>query len=76
MYLHILAREIRDFGCESPIIVDWARRHLVRLKNSVVDTDAIIIFTERRSLMNDTGTISIGHISIYKNLESLVLKLI
>ena len=74
-HLDILAYKIGYFGREFPRLVDRARRHLVWLNDIMSQGNAVIVFTKRRCLMDNTGTIVGADVFVYQYAECFVLVL-
>ena len=72
----MLADEVWNFRSEATRVVDGTRRHLVRADDTVLNTDAVIVFTERRGLVDDASTVLGGDIRIVEHKECPVLELI
>lgn len=60
---------------EMATVVYGARWHFVWPQDAMSNSNAVIIFTECRRLVNDTCAILIGNIGIHENAERLVLEL-
>lgn len=75
MHLHILSSKVRDFFREVSNIVDGARGHLVRLDDSCCESDAVIVLTERRCLVNDTRPALAGDVCVIQDSECPVFVL-
>jgi hypothetical protein len=67
--------EVRNFAGEVALIVDGARWELIVAEDSMGDGNAVIVFTKRRRLVDDTSTVRIGNVGIDQNPEGLVLEL-
>jgi hypothetical protein len=75
-YLHMLTNKIRNLLREFSSVVDGAWRHFVMLQDTIRNGNTMVIFTECRSLVDDTRSICIGHIGINENSESPIFELI
>jgi len=71
--LHILPDKIWHFACEPTRIVNGARWHLILVDDFICKCNTVIVFTEARCLMNDTGAILIRHISVHNYAEGSIL---
>lgn len=74
-HLDMQALKVRDFTREVALVINGTGWHLVGAQNAMSDSDAVIVFTKSRCLMNYTCTIGIGHVSVYQNSESFIFKL-
>jgi hypothetical protein len=64
-----LTDKVRDLIGVNTLLVDRARRHLLLSNDTFSDGDAVIVVTESGSLVNDTGTGSVGNVSVGYNSE-------
>ena len=62
--LDVLSRKVGDLVGQEAALVDRARRHLVLGDDTGGDTDAVIVVTKRRSLLDDTGTRGVGDVGV------------
>lgn len=74
-YLDVKTRKVGDFLGEDARVIDGARRHFIWSQYTMGNGNAVIIFTEGRRLMNDTGAICICYISVYEDSKCFVLEL-
>jgi hypothetical protein len=65
------ALKIRDWVDEFATIVQGARRHLFRTWDTIVDSNASVIFTECRGLLYDTCTVCRRDVRIHKDVRDL-----
>jgi hypothetical protein len=68
--LDVLSRKVGDLLGQKAALVDRARGHLVLGDDAGGDTDAVIVVTKGRSLLNDTGTRSVGDVGVRQDAES------
>jgi len=68
-YLDVLTNEIRNLIGVDTFLVDRARRHLFLSNDTFSNSDTVIVVTKSGSLVNDTGTGSVGNISVGDDLE-------
>ena len=73
-YLDVETRKVGNFVSEASNVVDRARRHFIEANNILSKSNTIIIFTESRGLMYDTGAAVAGYILVGKYTESPALK--
>ncbi len=71
----MLPLEVRDFGRETTGIVNGTRRHVLWLQDTVRDGNAVIVFTERRRLVDDTGALIGFDVGVVENTERPVFEL-
>lgn len=74
-HLDILTSEVSNFAREFPSIINRARWHVIRPDDTVRQTDALIVFAECGSLVNDTGTVGICDVLVVQHPEGMVLEL-
>lgn len=74
-YLDVLASEIRDFRGEATGIVNGAWWHVLWTHDAMLESHAVIVLTEGRSLVDDTGTILVCDVRVRYDSERSVLKL-
>ncbi len=67
--------EIRHLGGKSTDFVDRTRWHLIFRDDTVRDGDPVIVFTERRSLVDNTSTRGGFNVRVTDYSEGLVLEL-
>jgi hypothetical protein len=67
-----LTNEVGNFVGVDTLFVDRARRHLLLSNDTFTYGDTVIVVTESRSLVNDTGTGSVGNVSVGYDLECSV----
>lgn len=63
---------IGDLVGVQTLLVDGARRHLLLSDETVDDSDAVIFVSESGSLVDDTGTGSVGNVGVRDDAESTV----
>ena len=68
--------EVRNLAGEVTLIVNGARRKFIISKDSMGNGNAVIVFTKRRSLVDDTSTVRIGNVGIDQNPEGFIFELI
>jgi hypothetical protein len=73
--LDVLALKVGDRVDESTCVVQGTRRHFLLGNNSSGNSDSVIVFTECRSLMNDTGTRTSLDVRVTNHSVRLVLVL-
>lgn len=74
-YLDILASEINDFTREAAGVIDRARGHLICLDDAMLESNAMIIFTKSRGLMDDSRAAIVRNVRIVENSKRPVLVL-
>lgn len=74
--LNVQAGKVRDLAGEATLLVNWARDGTVTGNDTMLDTDAVIVFTKSRSAVNNTSTGIISNISIAHNLETATFELL
>jgi hypothetical protein len=74
-HLDLYTFKVWHLGCEPTDLVDGTRWHFVLCDNAVGDGDPVIIFTESRRLVDDTGTRGSLDVWVADHSESLVLEL-
>jgi hypothetical protein len=72
-HLDILPLVLWHLVGEATRLVDRARRDLVVSDDAMGNGDAVIVLTERRRLVDDTGTGRVGDISVGEDSECAVL---
>lgn len=71
----MLTSKLRYLAREFARVINGARRHLVGAQDPVCDGNAMIVISECRCLVHDTGTALICDISIDEYPKCLILKL-
>lgn len=71
----MLANKVWYFTRELSRVVDGAWWHLVGTKNAMGEGNAVIVFSERWSLMDDTRSAVVRNIGIVENAEGFILVL-
>lgn len=74
--LDILTFKVGHLTRIIPSLINRTRRHLILANDSFSNRDSVIIFSESRSLMNDTRSRIRCNVSINKNSETLLSKLL
>jgi len=74
--LHMQTLKVFDLFSKSSAIVNRTGWHVIFTKNTICNSDAMIVITESRSLMDDTSTILTGNIFIYNDTEGPIFKLL
>lgn len=74
-HLHMYALVLWNLLREPPSLIDRARRHLVLGDNPVGDSDPVILVSERRCLVDDTGTGGGLDVGVADDAERFVLEL-
>ena len=74
-YLDILPLEIRDLRCEATRIVDGTWRHVLRSENAMRNSNAMIVVTKCRCLVNDTSAFIGLDVLVVENSERPILEL-
>lgn len=69
----MLARKIRHLTRKQPGVVNGARWHLIGTNDTMCERNSVIVFSERRSLVDDTRTAFLGHVCVVKNSEGFIL---
>ena len=75
MYLYIQPSKVVHLLREFTRIIDWAWRNLIVAYHAIGHGNAVVIFTERRSLMYDACTVCVRDIGINDNSKRSILKL-
>ena len=71
----MLPFEVGHFVRVTSSIVNRARRKVVHLNDAIVYGDAMVIFTECRRLVNNSGTVCILHVRVGDDPERPILVL-
>ncbi len=71
----MLTDKVGDFDSKVARLVDRARHNFTLGNNAVRQANAVIVFTKRRSLVNDAGTTVIRNVAVSENAERLVFTL-
>lgn len=74
--LDVLALVLLDLTGELARLVEWAGRDLILSHDAVRDRDPVIVFSEGRGLVDNTGTGRVGDVRIRNNAERSVLVLL
>jgi hypothetical protein len=67
-----LSLEVRDNFSEDTTLIEGKRWHLFFADQALSDSDAVIVFSERRCLVYNTSTRSRCHVGIGDDLERAV----